>query len=203
MNKMADRSAVRFLLWCFREDCRKHADKDKKSQDGIPPTRPVSGCSPKGRPRRYAAAVDSPQSAVQNERGNHELSPCVDTTLATSIPTCSTNARAATACGTTPTSCDEPRTPRIRNWPGSTSSSWSTRISACRRIVRQPVPPCGSAMVAVEYGKTKVRIDGCPACEGIWLDEGEFEPSCRRSRTRRRRWCCPIICGRRCMRLGR
>jgi len=36
-------------------------------------------------------------------------------------------------------------------------------------------PACGSALVAVEYGKTKVRIDGCPACEGIWLDAGEFE----------------------------
>ena len=36
-------------------------------------------------------------------------------------------------------------------------------------------PACGSALVSVEYGRTGVQIDGCPACEGIWLDAGEFE----------------------------
>ena len=36
-------------------------------------------------------------------------------------------------------------------------------------------PACDSALVSVEYGKTGVKVDGCPACKGIWLDEGEFD----------------------------
>ena len=35
-------------------------------------------------------------------------------------------------------------------------------------------PACNSALVSLEYDKTGVVIDACPACAGIWLDAGEF-----------------------------
>jgi len=36
-------------------------------------------------------------------------------------------------------------------------------------------PKCKIPMVAVSYGDTDVEVDYCPKCQGIWLDEGEFE----------------------------
>jgi uncharacterized protein len=40
---------------------------------------------------------------------------------------------------------------------------------------QKPCPACKSNMVATEYADTKVTIDCCPKCDGIWLDKGEFE----------------------------
>jgi Zn-finger nucleic acid-binding protein len=36
-------------------------------------------------------------------------------------------------------------------------------------------PKCEVAMVTVDYNDTKVEIDHCLLCEGIWLDGGEFQ----------------------------
>ena len=36
-------------------------------------------------------------------------------------------------------------------------------------------PKCQSELLAVRYGETKVQIDCCRTCEGIWLDRGEFK----------------------------
>jgi Zn-finger nucleic acid-binding protein len=34
-------------------------------------------------------------------------------------------------------------------------------------------PACKSAMIILEYNQ--IEIDFCPSCNGIWLDQGEFE----------------------------
>ena len=36
-------------------------------------------------------------------------------------------------------------------------------------------PTCMEPMVTLEYGKSKVIIDYCQSCKGIWLDKGEFK----------------------------
>jgi Zn-finger nucleic acid-binding protein len=36
-------------------------------------------------------------------------------------------------------------------------------------------PKCRVDMVAIDYDDTKVEIDHCLLCEGVWLDAGEFE----------------------------
>jgi Zn-finger nucleic acid-binding protein len=36
-------------------------------------------------------------------------------------------------------------------------------------------PKCQTELVAVRYGETKVSIDYCRSCQGIWLDRGEFK----------------------------
>ena len=37
-----------------------------------------------------------------------------------------------------------------------------------------PCPRCASPLVALDYGESRVEIDVCPACRGIWLDREEF-----------------------------
>ncbi|UCH09628.1 MAG: zf-TFIIB domain-containing protein [Fidelibacterota bacterium] len=36
-------------------------------------------------------------------------------------------------------------------------------------------PKCTVDMVVIDYGDTRIEIDHCPLCEGVWLDAGEFE----------------------------
>jgi len=36
-------------------------------------------------------------------------------------------------------------------------------------------PNCKTELVAIRYGSTKVTIDYCRTCEGIWLDRSEFK----------------------------
>src|ERR1043166_3013636 len=36
-------------------------------------------------------------------------------------------------------------------------------------------PQCKIELVAIRYGSTKVTIDFCKNCRGIWLDSGEFK----------------------------
>jgi len=36
-------------------------------------------------------------------------------------------------------------------------------------------PKCNIDMVEIDYANTRVKIDYCPKCQGIWLDEGEFQ----------------------------
>lgn len=36
-------------------------------------------------------------------------------------------------------------------------------------------PKCNVEMAAVDYGKTKVEIDCCTKCKGVWLDAQEFK----------------------------
>jgi Zn-finger nucleic acid-binding protein len=36
-------------------------------------------------------------------------------------------------------------------------------------------PKCEVGMVTVDYNDTKVEIDHCILCEGVWLDGGEFQ----------------------------
>ena len=36
-------------------------------------------------------------------------------------------------------------------------------------------PNCQNELVTIRYGSTKVAIDYCKSCEGIWLDRGEFK----------------------------
>jgi len=36
-------------------------------------------------------------------------------------------------------------------------------------------PKCLKPLATLRYGDTKVMIDTCPRCRGIWLDENEFE----------------------------
>jgi uncharacterized protein len=35
-------------------------------------------------------------------------------------------------------------------------------------------PSCEKQMVVINYADTKVEIDYCPYCQGVWLDSGEF-----------------------------
>jgi Zn-finger nucleic acid-binding protein len=35
-------------------------------------------------------------------------------------------------------------------------------------------PKCSTTMQSLEYMDSKVNIDKCPACKGVWLDPGEF-----------------------------
>jgi Zn-finger nucleic acid-binding protein len=39
----------------------------------------------------------------------------------------------------------------------------------------RPCPKCQVPMATIAYGDTGVEIDVCPQCQGIWLDQGEFE----------------------------
>ncbi len=36
-------------------------------------------------------------------------------------------------------------------------------------------PECSEEMDTLTYNDSKVKIDKCPKCEGVWLDHGEFE----------------------------
>jgi Zn-finger nucleic acid-binding protein len=36
-------------------------------------------------------------------------------------------------------------------------------------------PACRTELVAIRYGSTRVTIDYCRNCKGIWLDRGEFK----------------------------
>ena len=36
-------------------------------------------------------------------------------------------------------------------------------------------PKCKTELVAIRYGETKVAVDFCRTCQGIWLDRGEFK----------------------------
>jgi Zn-finger nucleic acid-binding protein len=36
-------------------------------------------------------------------------------------------------------------------------------------------PRCDIDMAAVEYDTTKIEVDYCLRCQGVWLDSGEFE----------------------------
>jgi Zn-finger nucleic acid-binding protein len=42
------------------------------------------------------------------------------------------------------------------------------------RSLRQ-CPVCRAGLVEVRYDKSKVKVDFCKMCEGIWLDRGEFK----------------------------
>jgi Zn-finger nucleic acid-binding protein len=35
-------------------------------------------------------------------------------------------------------------------------------------------PNCSAKLAALTYGRTQVRIDHCPNCQGTWLGKGEF-----------------------------
>jgi uncharacterized protein len=37
-----------------------------------------------------------------------------------------------------------------------------------------PCPRCNGILVALDYGETRIEVDTCPSCRGIWLDRGEF-----------------------------
>jgi Zn-finger nucleic acid-binding protein len=39
----------------------------------------------------------------------------------------------------------------------------------------RPCPQCNQAMAVVRYGNTRVKIDCCALCKGVWLDKGEFK----------------------------
>ncbi len=36
-------------------------------------------------------------------------------------------------------------------------------------------PSCSLPMYEVEYGESKIKVDLCGVCEGVWLDRGEFK----------------------------
>ena len=36
-------------------------------------------------------------------------------------------------------------------------------------------PRCSGSMVVIDYDKTTVRVDFCLQCQGVWLDENEFQ----------------------------
>ena len=36
-------------------------------------------------------------------------------------------------------------------------------------------PKCQTDLLALRYGETKVQVDYCRTCQGIWLDRGEFK----------------------------
>jgi len=45
------------------------------------------------------------------------------------------------------------------------------QISCCQKLC----PSCRLPLYEVEYGDSKIRIDICNLCQGIWLDRGEFK----------------------------
>ena len=40
---------------------------------------------------------------------------------------------------------------------------------------KKECPDCGVPLYEVNYGDSKVKVDVCNLCEGVWLDEGEFK----------------------------
>lgn len=44
-------------------------------------------------------------------------------------------------------------------------------------VVAKPIkcPKCNNTMAAINYGKTKIEVDYCTHCRGVWLDAGEFK----------------------------
>ncbi len=36
-------------------------------------------------------------------------------------------------------------------------------------------PRCSGSMVVIDYDRTTVRVDFCLQCQGVWLDENEFQ----------------------------
>jgi Zn-finger nucleic acid-binding protein len=36
-------------------------------------------------------------------------------------------------------------------------------------------PRCNVQLAAIQYGPTRVTVDTCVKCHGVWLDHGEFE----------------------------
>lgn len=39
----------------------------------------------------------------------------------------------------------------------------------------RPCPRCSAAMGVIVYETSRVQIDKCSSCHGVWLDHGEFE----------------------------
>jgi Zn-finger nucleic acid-binding protein len=52
---------------------------------------------------------------------------------------------------------------------------WSDQAQVAARPGGRACPSCTRRLTTLEYGDTKVEIDACPACKGLWLDESEFE----------------------------
>jgi len=48
----------------------------------------------------------------------------------------------------------------------------ATRLAS---LIQEPALAFQTELVAVRYGETKVSIDYCRSCQGIWLDRGEFK----------------------------
>jgi len=44
------------------------------------------------------------------------------------------------------------------------------------RVAAKPIkcPKCNISMAAIDYDQTRVEVDCCPLCKGVWLDGGEF-----------------------------
>jgi uncharacterized protein with PIN domain len=49
----------------------------------------------------------------------------------------------------------------------------SEQEAALREIAKGRCPKCGERLAAVKIDS--VTIDKCPACKGVWLDDGELE----------------------------
>ncbi len=52
---------------------------------------------------------------------------------------------------------------------------WRDKSKFDMRRIDKRCPVCRMAMVEVGYDHSKVKIDFCKHCQGIWLDRGEFK----------------------------
>lgn len=52
---------------------------------------------------------------------------------------------------------------------------WKDREKLTTLSRSRSCPSCGKPLVVLKYADTKVEIDCCPTCKGVWLDKGEFE----------------------------
>ncbi len=49
------------------------------------------------------------------------------------------------------------------------------RIPRAAVLLRAPCPRCAEPLHAFPYPQTRVTIEICRSCHGLWLDPGEFE----------------------------
>lgn len=48
------------------------------------------------------------------------------------------------------------------------------QLNSAREKTEHKCPRCSAILESVRYADSKVKIDVCPSCKGVWLDDDEF-----------------------------
>jgi len=56
----------------------------------------------------------------------------------------------------------------------------AAQLAELRELAHMRCPKCGDGLATVEHHG--VRVEECPACHGMWLDQGELEQLAHRER---------------------
>jgi uncharacterized protein len=52
---------------------------------------------------------------------------------------------------------------------------WRDRLKFNAVKISKFCPVCRAGLVEISYDKSKVKVDFCKKCQGVWLDRGEFK----------------------------